>query len=61
MNRNHYLGLTESTGAAFAAIHAGRRQVDSARRAHDPRAERDARRRVEEARKVAREAAEAWN
>jgi hypothetical protein len=62
MNTRAYLqtfGLTEETSAALAAIRSGRRQVDTARRAADDRAERAARRTIDSARRDIREAAQA--
>ena len=60
MNTKQYFesfGLTAETADAFAAIRAGRRQVDSARRIADDRAERAARRTIDGARREIREAA----
>lgn len=48
-----------SPALAFLAIRAGRQAVDAARRAQDTRAERAARREIEIARRIAREAADA--
>ena len=60
MNTKDYLqacGLSEETARAFGVIKSGRRQIDSARRAADDRAERAARRTINSARRDIREAA----
>lgn len=53
-------GLSPVTANAFYAIHAGRRQIESARRAGDGRLERAARRSIEAAKKSARDAGDSW-
>ena len=55
MNTRQYLeacGLSAETARAFGAIRIGRRQVDTARRAADDRAERAARRAIDALRRA---------